>query len=392
MLIITFLLAILIVGIGYYISHDIFSPYVAVPGVWAIAILIYYLLPNTFYPLKNNFPFILTVWIVGFVVASIACDYITPPASKISKEIQPNKKILFVYSIITCISIPIVCAVIIKQAFMEDPENIFRYMRMMSTGQDENIEMPKLGILLYFVSLSFVMIFFSLLYFKSKTMKIIIILLNLLLATVTMAKTSFLGVMFSSLYLCFQQGKIKVKHLIIGLIIFVGFSFVLQSLRAGGEDMEATNFLALYLSSSMVAFDYYAVPCSSPIIGMHTFRIIYAIGHAIGLTEAPTDTILEFVSIPDITNTYTNMYPFYEDFGTSGVFLFSIIYGIFYGYLYKKSRTGGKLELILYAIFLTFVLMEFIGEFIFTNFSITIQYIFFATLPFLFSKQKGKLA
>lgn len=31
---------------------------------------------------------------------------------------------------------------------------------MMSTGQDENIEMPKLGILLYFVSLSFVMIFF----------------------------------------------------------------------------------------------------------------------------------------------------------------------------------------------------------------------------------------
>ena len=392
MLIVTFLLAILIVGIGYYISHDIFSPYVAVPGVWAIAILIYYFLPNTFYPIKNNFPFILTVWIVGFVVASIACDYIAPPASKISKAIQPNQNILLVYSIITCISIPIVCAVIIKQAFMENPENIFRYMRMMSTGQDENIEMPKLGILLYFVSLSFVMIFFSLLYFKSKTMKIIIILLNLLLATVTMAKTSFLGVMFSSLYLCFQQGKIKVKHLIIGLIIFIGFSFVLQSVRAVGEDMEATNFLALYLSSSMVAFDYYAVPCSSPIIGMHTFRIIYAIGHAIGLTEAPTDTILEFVSIPDITNTYTNMYPFYEDFGIAGVFLFSIIYGIFYGYLYKKSRTGGKLELILYAIFLTFVLMEFIGEFIFTNFSITIQYIFFATLPFLFSKQKGKLA
>ena len=86
------------------------------------------------------------------------------------------------------------------------------------------------------------------------------------------------------------------------------------------------------------------------------------------------------------------MYPFYEDFGTPGVFLFSIIYGIFYGYLYKKSRTGGKLELILYAIFLTFVLMEFIGEFIFTNFSITIQYVFFASLPFLFSKQKGNLA
>ena len=60
----------------------------------------------------------------------------------------------------------------------------------------------------------------------------------------------------------------------------------------------------------------------------------------------------------------------------------------FIGYLYKKSRTGGKLELILYAIFLTFVLMEFIGEFIFTNFSITIQYVFFAILTFSFQQAK----
>lgn len=99
MLIVTFLLAILIVGIGYYISHDIFSPYVAVPGVWAIAILIYYFLPNTFYPIKNNFPFILTVWIVGFVVASIACDYIAPPASKFQKKYSRTR--IFYWSILS---------------------------------------------------------------------------------------------------------------------------------------------------------------------------------------------------------------------------------------------------------------------------------------------------
>ena len=32
--------------------------------------------------------------------------------------------------------------------------------------------------------------------------------------------------------------------------------------------------------------------------------------------------------------------------------------------------------------------MEFIGEFIFTNMSATIQYIFFAMLPFLFGNKK----
>ena len=75
-----------------------------------------------------------------------------------------------------------------------------------------------------------------------------------------------------------------------------------------------------------------------------------------------------------------------------GVLIFSVVYGFFYGYLYKKSRTGGKMQLILYAIFLTFVLMEFIGEFIFTNLSATIQYIFFAMVPFLFSEKRKKEA
>lgn len=380
--------ALLLTGIGFYLSRDIFSPYVAVPGVWSIAILIFYILPNTFYPIVNEFPYALTIWLTGFFVAAVAMEHYTPPASAASVARQPNRKILYAYVVITCLSIPIVCGTILYQALTEDPENIFRYMRIMNTGLDENIEMPKLGILIYFISLAFVMMFFSLLYFKSKWVIFIVIFMNVLLAVVTMAKTTFLSIMFSSLYLCFVQKAIKIRHLAYGLMAFVGISFVVQSLRAVGEDIETTNFLALYLSSSMVAFDYFAVPCSSQLFGMHTFRIFYAIGNALGLTEAPADTVLEFVSIPDMTNTYTNMYPFYEDFGLTGVFIFSIVYGFFYGYLYKKSRTGGKQQLILYAIFLTFVLMEFIGEFIFTNMSLTLQYVFFAFLPFLFGKKE----
>ena len=379
MLIAVLILALIMTSIGWHLSHDIFSPYVAVPGVWAIAILIYYFLPNTFYPVHNKFPYTLAIWLVGFFISSITCEFLTPSASIASVLRQPSQKVLYIYTAITCISIPIVCGIIIKQALLENPENIFRYMRIMNTGIDENIEMPNLGILIYFVALAFIMLFYALIYFKSKTMIILITILNLLVATVTMAKTTFLSIMFSALYLCYVQGKIKIRHLVYGLLAFILLSFGVQSLRAVGEDLETNSFL--------VAFDYYTIPFSSEHLGMHTFRILYAIGHTLGITEPPTETILEFVSIPDMTNTYTNMYPFYEDFGNIGVFVFSIVYGIFYGFLYKKSRTGGKIQLVLYAIFLTFVLMEFIGEFIFTNMSVTIQYIVFATLPFLFSKQ-----
>ena len=66
MLIAVLVFALLLTCIGLYISRDIFSPYVAVSGVWSIAILIYYFLPNTFYPICNDFPFALAIWLTGF--------------------------------------------------------------------------------------------------------------------------------------------------------------------------------------------------------------------------------------------------------------------------------------------------------------------------------------
>ena len=43
MLIIVLLLTLMLTLLGLYISRDIFAPYVAGPGVWLIALLIYYL-------------------------------------------------------------------------------------------------------------------------------------------------------------------------------------------------------------------------------------------------------------------------------------------------------------------------------------------------------------
>ena len=101
-------------------------------------------------------------------------------------------------------------------------------------------------------------------------MIILITILNLLVATVTMAKTTFLSIMFSALYLCYVQGKIKIRHLVYGLLAFILLSFGVQSLRAVGEDLETNSFLALYLSSSIVAFDYYTI---------HYYILLHKLGY-----------------------------------------------------------------------------------------------------------------
>ena len=388
MLLMVMLLAILLTALGWYVARDIFAPCVAGPGIWFVAIFVFYVLPNNFFNVENNFPFALTIWLVGFFFSSLITENFTPASSSDSISREPNKIVLRIYTILTIISLPILSCLIIWQAVVEDPENIFRYMRIMNTGIDEDIEKPDVGILMYSTSLGFVMLFFSFMYLKNKWLIGLIVFLNILFAATTVSKTAFLNTMFASLLVCYYKGKVKIKHIVIGLVAFVALSFCIQLLRASEDDFETNSFLALYLSSSIVAFDYYVMPGASAVFGANTFRLFYAIGHSLGLCKEPVQTILPYVCVPELTNTYTNLYPFYEDFGMVGIMVFSVVYGIIYGFLYKKSKTGGNMELIVFSIFATFLMMEFIGEFIFTNLSLTLQYIIFAAIPFMIPSRK----
>ena len=393
MLVAVLAVTIMLTLIGLYVSRDVFAPYVACPGVWSVAILILYFLPNNLYPVCHNFPPMLLLWVIGFSGTALLCERITPAASTTTVAREPNRTVLKAYMAITIVTMPVVAGLVLYKAFVTEPETMFRYMRAMNTGVDDNIERPSIGPLIYCTALAFVSIFFCLTYFKSKRLTVTILLMNLLYALTTMSKTTFLSIIFSSLYICYAKKYVRIKHLFYGMVAFAALSFVLQNARTVDEEVETNSFLALYLSSSMVAFDYCADACSAPMWGGNTLRIFYAIGYSLGMTDRkPLDTILTFVHIPEETNTYTNLYPFYVDFGAVGIAVFSVLYGLLYGFLYKKSRTGGKLELILYSISLTFLLMEFIGEFVFTNLSQYLQYIIFAAIPFLVgNKQNNQL-
>lgn len=390
MLTLVFLLMILMAITGWYFAKDFFAPYVIAPCIWIIIIILYKLLPSDIYPIANQFPGVLAVWSMGFFMSSCITEYITPAASYKSTNLRPNKILLRTYIIITITIVPMICAYIFWIAFTTEPETMFRYMRIMSTKTDDAIQPPDFGPLIYCCSVAYVSLFFVFIYFKNKWLIISVILANTMYAFVNMAKINFLCIIFSSLYLGYSRGILKKKHIIFGLFLFVILSFILQSVRAVGEDLSITEMLSLYLTSSIVAFDYYVDPGSAISFGENSLRFIYAVGYSLGISEAPIQTILDFVGVPFSTNTYTLMYPFYKDFGLFGIILFSIIYGCIYGYLYKKTITGSKQGLIIYAIFLTFLLLEFFAELIFTNLSQTLQYVILTALPFIFSNENDK--
>lgn len=114
-------------------------------------------------------------------------------------------------------------------------------------------------------------------------------------AFVNMAKTNFLCIIFSSMYLGYTRGIVKIKHLAYGLLFFVTLSFIVQSVRAVGEDLSMIEMLSLYLTSSIVAFDYFVEPASALSFGENTLRFIYAVGHSLGISSAPIQTILDLL-------------------------------------------------------------------------------------------------
>ena len=74
----------------------------------------------------------------------------TAPASDVAIAREPNRAVLRFYIAITLTVIPLICFMVIWKAFTTEPETMFRYMRVMNTGRDENVEPPEFGPLIYF--------------------------------------------------------------------------------------------------------------------------------------------------------------------------------------------------------------------------------------------------
>ena len=389
MLLMVMLLAILLTILGWYVARDLFAPCVAGPGIWAAIIAMYYIVPNNYFPICHDFPLSLSLWLVGFFIASVWAAGKTPFSTSVNKE--PNKLVLRTYVVITITAIPLMSFMLLWKAFTEEPETMFRYLRVMAVGFDDNIQPPDFGPLVYANGVAYITLLFVMLYFKNKWVIGSVLFMNFLSAFVAMAKISFLTVLFTLMYVGYSRGLFKLKHMTYAFILFMVLCFFMQVAREGdgGDQVGIADTLSLYTTSAMVCFDYYAVPCSSLNLGEHVFRFFYAVGHSLGLCAEPAKILSDFVYIPEMANTYSVLYPFYIDFGNVGVLLFSLLYGAFYGFLYKKSLGGNKMLLILYAIFFILLLLEFFAEQIFTNLSMTIQYVVFAVIPFMIGKEKN---
>jgi len=203
-----------------------------------------------------------------------------------------------------------------------------------------------------------------------------------------------------------RAGRLRIKTLIIGLIVFsLVFSIPAILLKKGGsQDQSATENLAsiaesalVYAISGPVAFDQVVrAPDNLGETTGLTFRFFKAAAKAFDPTVVVPSGILSFTFVPSPTNVYTMYYPYYTDFGVTGLAIIMFCLGIITTWIYKKATAYSAPFVILYGLTFGSLVTSSAGELFFTGLSFWIQAVFFTCvlcrLPFYGGRGRSSFA
>ena len=361
-----------------------YAPSVLASGVWLVSLVAYSWIDHGLHPLTNETCSMITYWLALFCIPCwcVQSVYIKP----IFKDIRTSVTARDIYYYLTLFTLPLmVFSVLLVVA--RSGGNPFSALRDANVAEDNGIRTTGFFVIFWMVSYIMELQVVS----KQNLGRVVLLfLVNLFYAFISMGKMNFMILFLASAIILTRRKILKIWHLAIGGVVMIFLFVGIQTIR--GSYTTPKKFAALYLTSSLGNLNTNLKPESAEHWGENTFRLFYAFKSALdGGHTKPVDPILEFkrVEVGEFvfgSNTYTALYPFYKDFGKTGVMVFAVILGLLFGYLFKTSEDNSDFALVLYAILAGSIVMQFIGDTFFTVLSQNIQYLVAALLPFIISK------
>lgn len=361
-----------------------YAPSVLASGVWLVSLMAYSWIDHGLHPLTNETCSMITYWLALFCIPCwcVQSVYIKP----LFKDIRTSVTARDIYYYLTLFTLPLmVFSVLLVVA--RSGGNPFSALRDANVAEDNGIRTTGFFVIFWMVSYIMELQVVS----KQNLGRVVLLfLVNLFYAFISMGKMNFMILFLASAIILTRRKILKLWHLAIGGVVMIFLFVGIQTIR--GSYTTPKKFAALYLTSSLGNLNTNLKPESAEHWGENTFRLFYAFKSALdGGHTKPVDPILEFkrVEVGEFvfgSNTYTALYPFYKDFGKTGVMVFAVILGLLFGYLFKTSEDNSDFALVLYAILAGSIVMQFIGDTFFTVLSQNIQYLVAALLPFIISK------
>ena len=373
-------------------SKNIFAPATLVSALWLLCILAYNLYPHNLFPLKDQFYTGISIWVGVFTFSALFTQSIF---QKSNNTEDPNMSFRNLYFFLTLITFPYMLWYIFNLlSELGLLSNIFMNLRSVASGCVKGLEEGTSKN--YFAPLWLVAYIIELLHYKKKRIWILIFLLfvNISWAFLIMSKMTILNIFVATLVVLFFKNKIKTKTILISLAaLFVFFTYfqILRSNKTEIKNSKNYDLFTLYVLAGMPAFETIH-PNTSESFGQNSFRFIDAVAYKTGLTNRKAQSpILKFVGVNNkksiYTNVYTTLYPYFKDFGYTGIFYFALFIGFFYGYIYKKALKKDNPMLVTYSILFTALVTQFMNETTFTTISFLIQILILSHLPYWMNKK-----
>lgn len=404
------LFCILLSVIFYRLTRRFSDPMVVVTSSWGVSMFLYTVVEHGMTSLSSKVSIIFFLWIVCFLIGVSFFNYHKSKRmitiQKILRfddfyDIKNNTVVRKNLNVFFWISL--LC--FFPQVYLSYMQgisgggNFFLNMRLASAGlikTEYNV-----GIFGYGKTFTIVTLLAHLLIYKigyPKKRIYILFFMYFILSILAVGKSQFLFLIISMMLVWSFKKKISKKTILIGFVSLVLIFSMLQLARSTEDDNTSSAVVSEmfygYFFAGMPALDLISnSEMESSEFGQNSLQFFKRFIDAFGETSEKTEETYTYditnggyVYVPDATNVYTIIGPFWLDFKYYGVVIFGFIYGVLFGFLYKKSIQMHVYGIITYCLFVSSLILPFFGEFIFAYLSYFLQVLLISYLvdkPFL---------
>ena len=371
---------------------DFFSPWSLTIFIWAADIALYFL-QGTMYDIGPRFMTCFAVWIVTLVPASLMAYWLTQSAPKPARidYATPLSVPTVLFNVLCAISglLTLVYATRIWGIVSQfDLDNLLYNLRLYII-EDNSVT----GLLNHVQGLNFALFIAGLWMYPKipKWLLAYIVIVNLVFELFRMEKSGILIMILGTMFMMYERQKIHIRSILLTFAgIIVLFFFFNLSKEDVDSETESTflDFFGMYVTSPMVAFDR-LYPDLSGNFGENTFCILYPYFNMLGFDFEYMDRLQEFVWVPIPTNVYTIMQPFYNDFGILGIGFFGLVYGAFFGWVYRRFRDGSPVFICIYTYLIEVIIIQFYNDNLLQNIVLFFEFCF---CIFILLQQRFRLA
>lgn len=384
--------------LGYRRYRNYFAPAVISPASWGAVLFLYATLDHGMFDVSFKGIMIITLWNFSLLIGVylFTDTNIVRIKNSLSAERPFKPWVRNLYYKISVWGLLPTLYISYKQVNSMTGDSLMFNLRMANTGTIETDYNQ--GIFAYVYTFAFVSYLIELYSFhrgQSKRRVIILFLINLVLSLVTMAKSSFLFLFFTSLVIVMYKRKISFKKVFLVAATMFLLMASIQLLRAGDNNEKGkvlSDMLYSYVFGGIPALDEIVnSQMSSKYPGQHSMAFMNNIQVKMGVkSDHPKEyehdiTDEGYLYTPYPTNVYTMIGLFWLDYGYKGVLWFSFVIGALAGYFYKMTMRGHTWAIVLYAYFSCVLMLQFFGEYIFTNLSYLLQLIVLSLFAYKFS-------